>query len=38
MEKFPDSWRSEWLRLRGLPKWADYLDRMEVDSQQPKEK
>ena len=37
MEKFPDSWRSEWLRLRGLPKWADYLDRMEVDSQQPKE-
>ena len=38
MEKFPDSWRSEWLRLRGLSKWADYLDRMEVDSQQPKEK
>ena len=38
MEKFPDSWRSEWLRLRGLPKWADYLDRMEVDSQQLKEK
>jgi hypothetical protein len=37
MEKFPDSWRSEWLRLRGLPKWADYLDRMEVDSKQPKE-
>jgi hypothetical protein len=24
--------------LRGLSKWADYLDRMEVDSQQPKEK
>jgi type IV secretion system protein VirB4 len=38
LEKFPDSWRSEWLRLRGLSKWADYLDRMEVDSQQPKEK
>ena len=37
MEKFPDSWRSEWLRLRGLPKWADYLDRMEADSKQPKE-
>jgi type IV secretion system protein VirB4 len=38
MEKFPDSWRSEWLRLRGLPKWADYLDRMAEDSQQPKER
>jgi type IV secretion system protein VirB4 len=38
LEKFPDSWRSEWLRLRGLPKWADYLDRMAEDSQQPKER
>jgi type IV secretion system protein VirB4 len=38
MEKFPDTWRSEWLRLRGLPKWADYLDRMAEDSQQPKER
>ena len=37
IEEFPSDWRSEWLRLRGLPKWADYLDRMEVDSQQPKE-
>jgi hypothetical protein len=25
------------LRLRGLPKWADYLDRMERSLEQPKE-
>jgi type IV secretion system protein VirB4 len=38
IEEFPSDWRSEWLRLRGLPKWADYLDRMAEDSQQPKER
>ena len=34
---FRMTWRSEWLRLRGLPKWADYLDRMEEVLEQPKE-
>jgi type IV secretory pathway VirB4 component len=37
IEEFPSEWRSEWLRLRGLPKWADYLDRMEKSLEQPKE-
>jgi type IV secretion system protein VirB4 len=36
IEEFPSKWRSEWLRLRGLPKWADYLDRMEKSLEQPK--
>jgi len=31
-------WRSEWLRLRGLAKWADYLDRMEGSLEQQKER
>jgi type IV secretion/conjugal transfer VirB4 family ATPase len=25
MRQYPDSWREEWLRLRGLPDWGDYL-------------
>jgi type IV secretion system protein VirB4 len=29
MEQFPDTWRSEWLRLKGLDKWADYFDSFE---------
>jgi type IV secretion system protein VirB4 len=37
IEQFPNEWRSEWLRLRGLPKWADYLDRTEKSLEQPKE-
>jgi hypothetical protein len=37
IEQFPDAWRSEWLRLRGMPNWADYLDRMEGLSEQKKE-
>jgi type IV secretion system protein VirB4 len=37
IEEFPSEWRSEWLRLRGLPRWADYLDRMEKSLEQPKE-
>jgi len=37
IEQFPDVWRSEWLRLRGMPNWADYLDRMEGLSEQKKE-
>jgi len=29
MDQFPDTWRSEWLRLKGSPKWADYLASKE---------
>jgi type IV secretory pathway VirB4 component len=25
MEQFPDTWREEWLRLKGLQSWADYF-------------
>ena len=25
MEQFPDTWREEWLRLKGLDEWADYF-------------
>src|SRR6202011_1414767 len=25
MDQFPDKWRTEWLRLKGLEKWADYF-------------
>jgi type IV secretion system protein VirB4 len=24
MDQFPETWRAEWLRLKGLDKWADY--------------
>jgi type IV secretion/conjugal transfer VirB4 family ATPase len=30
MEQFPDTWRTEWLRLKGLEKWADYFRSMEM--------
>jgi type IV secretion system protein VirB4 len=29
MSQFPDSWRAEWLRLKGLPEWADYYQALE---------
>jgi type IV secretion system protein VirB4 len=29
MERFPDSWRSEWLRFKGLPQWAEYFCLLE---------
>jgi type IV secretion system protein VirB4 len=25
MEENPSDWRAEWLRLKGLPSWADYF-------------
>jgi len=31
MERFPESWRSEWLRIRGLNKWAEYFRSLEVE-------
>jgi type IV secretion system protein VirB4 len=29
MEEFGNAWRAEWLRLRGLPKWGEYLRSLE---------
>ena len=29
MNQYPDSWRGEWLRLKGLPHWADYYQSLE---------
>jgi type IV secretion system protein VirB4 len=28
-EQYPDSWREQWLRLKGLSEWAEYLSRLE---------
>lgn len=36
MERFPRTWRSEWLRLRGLHRWADYFCSLE-NSEVPEE-
>jgi type IV secretion system protein TrbE len=29
MAEYPEGWRAEWLRERGLPRWADYFERKE---------
>jgi type IV secretion system protein VirB4 len=29
MQQCPETWRTEWLRLKGLTNWAEYLNRME---------
>src|SRR5579872_590499 len=29
MEQYSDSWRAEWLRLKGLPQWAQYYQSLE---------
>lgn len=29
MNQYSDSWRAEWLRLKGLPQWADYYQTLE---------
>ena len=29
MNQFPDSWRAEWLRLKGLAQWAEYYQSLE---------
>lgn len=36
MERFPDSWREEWLRFKGLQGWADYFGTLE-ESAKPTE-
>jgi hypothetical protein len=30
MNQFPDSWRAEWLRLKGLAQWAEYYHSLET--------
>jgi type IV secretion system protein VirB4 len=29
MDQYPDSWRTEWLRLKRLPQWAQYYQSLE---------
>jgi len=29
MDQYPDTWRTEWLRLKGLPQWAEYFQTLE---------
>jgi type IV secretion system protein VirB4 len=31
MEQYPNSWRTEWLRLKGLPDWAEYLNQLQLE-------
>jgi hypothetical protein len=33
MERFPDTWHSEWLRLKGLSDWADYFESLTVEGE-----
>jgi type IV secretion system protein VirB4 len=37
MEQHPDSWRAQWLRLKGLPEWAEYLSRLEEEHKEREE-
>jgi type IV secretion system protein VirB4 len=34
MERFPDSWRSHWLSVKGLPNWAEYLNNLERNTEE----
>ena len=29
MDQYPETWRAEWLRLKGLPQWAEYFKTLE---------
>jgi type IV secretion system protein TrbE len=39
MDQYPESWRAEWLRLKGLSQWADYYESLEktIDQNQRQE-
>jgi type IV secretion system protein VirB4 len=38
MEQYPDTWRTEWLRLKGLAQWAQYYQSLEgMLPEQPEE-
>ena len=30
MKQFGENWATEWLRMRGLADWAEYLERQDV--------
>jgi type IV secretion/conjugal transfer VirB4 family ATPase len=32
MDEHPSNWREEWLSLKGLPRWADYFNQLEVEA------
>ena len=34
MARFSKTWRTEWLRLKGLDKWADYFCSLEAEPQE----
>ena len=38
MEQFPETWRAEWLRLKGLPQWAEYFRSIESVPEPDEEK
>jgi hypothetical protein len=29
MDQYGDTWRAEWLRLKGVPQWAEYYQSLE---------
>lgn len=29
IDRYPESWRAEWLRLKRIPQWADYFESLE---------
>jgi type IV secretion system protein VirB4 len=35
IEQYPDTWRTEWLRLKGLEKWANYFSSLEEQQEVP---
>jgi type IV secretion system protein VirB4 len=35
MEQYPATWRTEWLRMKGLEKWADYFCSLEEPEEVP---
>ncbi len=34
IDQFPNTWREEWLRLKGLGQWADYFSTLEETEQE----
>jgi type IV secretion system protein VirB4 len=35
--EYGDTWRGEWLRLKGIPRWAEYLEALEENEAQVQE-
>src|SRR5205807_106719 len=38
VDQFPEAWRSEWLKLKGLPQWAEYFRSLESAAKSQEEK